>query len=292
MLPKRSVIRAGRSEIVGRLAVVGDFIGGGLATALSLTECRSGQPGIVAAAVSNPVVDWVSLDYEIKLERRSVMAASTLVQAEAGDMTVDALLNLRSQLFTKPSHYFDPFASPILFFRSAGAEVPPPPSDASTDDMEQLSILEREEIYRQEVAVPYDAQGPSLNSDTTIVQGRKASRRFPGKSLGLRLPSFNISATTGTPLASQTGDLAHHLRQSFVRQRKNAVLATSTFGRKVLVEGEEDQLTGVEKAVLEAGKADASKNVQLHLRNEASMCSEGRALQIVDWLKQVQIGNP
>ncbi|KAI5288054.1 hypothetical protein KEM55_009186, partial [Ascosphaera atra] len=35
------------------------------------------------------------------------------------------LLEYRNRLFKRPSHYFDPFASPMLFLRSAGYGVPP-----------------------------------------------------------------------------------------------------------------------------------------------------------------------
>lgn len=51
----------GRS-ILGRLAVCGQLVGGSLATMLALTECRSGESRIVAAAINNPVTDWVFPD--------------------------------------------------------------------------------------------------------------------------------------------------------------------------------------------------------------------------------------
>ena len=62
LLPQRHVARAGRSERVGQVAVCGELIGGGLATMLAVTECQIGRPGIRAAAVNNPVLDWVDID--------------------------------------------------------------------------------------------------------------------------------------------------------------------------------------------------------------------------------------
>ncbi|KAF2269630.1 alpha/beta-hydrolase [Lojkania enalia] len=45
--------------IIKRVGVCGELVGGSLATMLALTECRLGEPRIGAAAVNNPVVDWV-----------------------------------------------------------------------------------------------------------------------------------------------------------------------------------------------------------------------------------------
>ncbi|EOA88237.1 uncharacterized protein SETTUDRAFT_108006, partial [Exserohilum turcica Et28A] len=47
---------------LARLAVCGELIGGSLATMLALTECRKGESRIGAAAVNNPLVDWVFPD--------------------------------------------------------------------------------------------------------------------------------------------------------------------------------------------------------------------------------------
>ena len=45
-----------------RLAVCGELVGASLATMLALTECRLGQTRIAAAAVNNPITDWVFPD--------------------------------------------------------------------------------------------------------------------------------------------------------------------------------------------------------------------------------------
>ncbi|USP79603.1 hypothetical protein yc1106_06877 [Curvularia clavata] len=47
---------------LARLGVCGELIGGSLATMLALTECHVGQTRIGAAAVNNPLVDWVFPD--------------------------------------------------------------------------------------------------------------------------------------------------------------------------------------------------------------------------------------
>ncbi|KAF9697600.1 hypothetical protein EKO04_004254 [Ascochyta lentis] len=45
-----------------RLGVCGELMGGSIATMLALTECRVGESRITAAAVNNPIVDWVFPD--------------------------------------------------------------------------------------------------------------------------------------------------------------------------------------------------------------------------------------
>lgn len=47
---------------LARLGVCGELMGGSLATMLALTECRLGESRIAAAAVNNPIVDWVFPD--------------------------------------------------------------------------------------------------------------------------------------------------------------------------------------------------------------------------------------
>lgn len=239
LLPKRSITRPRRSDHVGRVAVCGELIGGGLATALALTECRLGELGIIAAAVNNPLVDWVSLD-DAPLARSKYSTRGTLQVPSLAE--TNEFLSLRKELFKRPGAYFDPFASPILFFRSAGANVPPPPLASYEDNMEHLSVIEREEFFRQ-----YGADGDSKHSVDTSEEDatsekppRKASKRFPSKSLGLRLPSFHITAGSMSPLTTQAAELTNLLRQSIARQSKHASSNPHDFGRKVLLEGEED----------------------------------------------------
>jgi acetyl esterase/lipase len=45
-----------------RLGVCGELMGGSITTMLALTECRVGESRIIAAAVNNPIVDWVFAD--------------------------------------------------------------------------------------------------------------------------------------------------------------------------------------------------------------------------------------
>ncbi|KAK5167019.1 uncharacterized protein LTR77_007748 [Saxophila tyrrhenica] len=295
LLPKRSISRHGRSESIGRVAVHGELFGGGLAIALALTECHLGQPGVVAAAVSHPIVDWLAFDEKQQTPKRaSTNTYDSLAVAEASTSSFKDLRLLRAKIFAKPSHYFDPFASPMLFFRSAGTDAPAGHSGMAQDDLDYLSMSELDEAIFDETAT--DANGEEFfgTSDESIPPParRRASRRFPGKKMGLRLPSFYIAATEDTPLASQAKELAHHLRASFVRQRKNAASRSFGFGRKVLVEGEYDQLTDDERTVIEAGMADARENVRLDLHEEHwpsdKRMDESKTIEMMRWLNVVR----
>ncbi len=48
---------------LAKVGVCGELVGGSLATMLALTECRLGESRIAAAAMNNPVVDWVFPDH-------------------------------------------------------------------------------------------------------------------------------------------------------------------------------------------------------------------------------------
>ncbi|KAF2123977.1 alpha/beta-hydrolase [Dothidotthia symphoricarpi CBS 119687] len=47
---------------LARLGVCGELVGGSIATMLALTECRNKESRIAAAAVNNPIADWVFHD--------------------------------------------------------------------------------------------------------------------------------------------------------------------------------------------------------------------------------------
>lgn len=256
ILPKRAISRPGRADHVGRIAVCGELIGGGLASMLALTECRIGEPGIWGAAVNNPIVDWVSLDE----------AARRFPETDPdGDSPAQALMDLRRSLFPKPDKYFDTFASPLLFFRTPGVSIPPTPADVPLDDMELLSLHEREEHDQQmRLTDPEDVHDQTaadlLLASTTP---RKSSRRFPSASLNLRLPQFHITSGAIQPFASQAEELTHLLRQSFVRQARQTS-SGSSFGRKLLLDGERDRFEDErEKEVRMEQEAEAREKAVL-----------------------------
>lgn len=56
------LIDGSQKPYAARLGICGELMGGSIASMLALTECRIGESRIVAAAVNNPIVDWVFPD--------------------------------------------------------------------------------------------------------------------------------------------------------------------------------------------------------------------------------------
>lgn len=214
LLPRRAISRPGRSEHVGRLAVCGELIGASLGLGLALSECRIGEPGVVAAAINNPIVDWTTIH-----DCNWMPFKPTSKIHKFADLAWDDLAESRDALFRKPAHYFDPFASPIMFFRSAELEVPDCLEKQPLDEMEELIRFEREESVREQLVL--GAQPDAMQPEQTRpAKKRRVSRRFPSKALGLRLPSFRLESGSDSVVSGQAIEFAHQLRQSFERQRK------------------------------------------------------------------------
>ena len=279
LLPKRSITRPGRSEHVGRIAVVGELIGGSLSTMLALTECRRGEPGVFAAAVNNPVVDWVLPD-------------TVDEPTESGNSTT-ALLQARQDFFPKPTSYFDPFASPLLFFRTPGAEVPVVRSEV--DDMTCLSMIEREDFYKQQMMLSgISSSNSSSDLDDPAEEPavkKKASRLFPSKNLNLELPSLYVSSGDSSPLHGQAVELSQAMRKSITRAHKAHLTRVMGFGRKVLQDDELDQMDEDELRTREAAEEMAQKKVCFKAHEgiglwDQSPSGRRRMEDAVAWLKE------
>lgn len=126
-----------------RICLIGNHIGGALATTLALTQ----PDDIHGLAITEPLVDWVVLDEiveqlrggddssepethttgheSLRKKQRSRYISRFFGAPEAGLLdAAEELIRLRSKLFKTPSAYFDPFASPILFLRAPGRDTP------------------------------------------------------------------------------------------------------------------------------------------------------------------------
>lgn len=110
-----------------KLNVLGAHIGGSLALMLALTESKS----LHAVAALEPVCDWVELDEYCTIlpdnENEADLARSPRRSGgrrSTAPPDLVPLLHARKSFFQTPERYFDGFASPILFLRSAGSYVP------------------------------------------------------------------------------------------------------------------------------------------------------------------------
>lgn len=123
-----------------KLGIFGSHVGGSLALMLALTEPQS----LNAVATMEPVCDWPGLDdycamerAEPKLNRETSREQDQVSQNKAPSRRnkrktskirsppdLIPLLAAREQFFSSPERCFDAFASPILFLRSPGRDVP------------------------------------------------------------------------------------------------------------------------------------------------------------------------
>jgi len=90
--------------------------------------------------------------------------------------------------------------------------------------MSELALLDRQEFFQEQLSLgsvsSFDEAPIPPAEQYEPVRKRKASRRFPSKALGLRLPSFRITTGQESPLAGQAMELAHFMRQSLDRVNK------------------------------------------------------------------------
>jgi hypothetical protein len=172
---------------------MGRHIGGALATMLSLTEPNA----IHALAVAEPMVDWVGLDEALEQLRATAaksFASSSKMQAQkqaqkqawkqartakpGGLHDLDApslvaaaeeLVKLRSELFTTPSAYFDPFASPILFLRAPGRDTPLANSTIGDELLSEMSLDDADvDVGDHGEFVDSDADDPQQSSPSRV----------------------------------------------------------------------------------------------------------------------------
>ena len=98
---------------------------------LALTECSPTRPHISAASMFNPILDWTDVipeDRDMVPEDLAADNTSHPQDAEAVNRmatpTISGLMARRKEIFLKPDHFFDPFASPLLFFRTPCFDLP------------------------------------------------------------------------------------------------------------------------------------------------------------------------
>jgi len=209
----------------GGIKVYGELIGGGLAAMLALTECHvsKSQPRISVAALVNPVLDWTfspssnfPFDGSTVMGKRPSSKPSKSKQAswdkfsenaDDGWMMAD-LLALRDSHFRTPEAWFDPFASPLLFFRTAGIAVPSiemkihGPSHSTNPSQSRDSIGQNEHDLNP------------INVST-----RRVHLHYPSNDSGLRLPFIHIESSAQNPLRDQSIELAALIHRSIVLRK-------------------------------------------------------------------------
>ncbi|KAF1911977.1 Alpha/Beta hydrolase protein [Ampelomyces quisqualis] len=243
---------------LSRMGVVGELVGGSLATMLALTECRLGESRIAAAAVNSPIVDWVfpedlpvvdpsnlpepmapdetafpaDADFmasylpvvepaEPKTRKRTPkVPPQTAWQRYADNKIIPnvTLMAERDVLFSNPEDYLDRFASPIHFFRSPHAQLILPQQDDMFASRQPDELLD---IEAQMSLDHYNAlyQQASPTPELPVLSRCRAyARNYPPAGSNLRLPAWDITIGMESPLAEQAAELTKVLRRSVARQ--------------------------------------------------------------------------
>lgn len=201
------------STMPSKIGVCGDLVGGSLATMLALTECRNPTSNadlqsISAVAVGNPIVDWTALFDSKKDRLGSRYSHNKLIRREYKYpssynnqiLTVSGLVDVRSVFFRMPETYFDPFASPLLFFRTPSADLPDESLVASVNESSSGSKVEG---------------GPSES-----VKRRRSYRKFPPTGIDLVLPHMRVEVGRDCVLKDQGKELIELVRKSFKRSEE------------------------------------------------------------------------
>ncbi|KAF5870568.1 uncharacterized protein Bfra_009957 [Botrytis fragariae] len=205
------------------LLIYGSYLGGTLATSLALTESFTSSfspTKIHSLIVHNGIFDWTPIsttpDPSIfhsasadSSQNLSYNRLSTLDLYESSPWTTLTLHALKTRLFSSPSQTFDPFASPILFFRTSGISVPqrwpipppasPPPSSISpteTSSSESTDFIEANDFSPYpdpqfpypDLSNEYATEEEEEEPHEALFESRKSNLLFPPAKSSLRIP--------------------------------------------------------------------------------------------------------
>ena len=258
-----------------KMGVCGQLVGGSLAAMLGLTESHLAQDRIAAMAINCPITDWLFPEQQMSIEdalgnnaedtnghisektvrkkrtRKANLPSWEAYNEEPDNLHTRDLYDLREVLFSKPANYFDPFASPIHFFRSPSVNVPVDPTLINEDE-DPLSAL-----------LPHP-------------KPRKAHRTFPPSNSTLILPSIRLS-TGLNPLADSNEEFVKVLRRSVMRRalgRANVQAQLDRFEEEVV--GEDERVEGA--------IGEAERRVEYHVARDGGLWgTEGEG-----WMEEVE----
>lgn len=227
-----------------KLSLFGSHIGGLLATTLALTE----PTAVHALAVSEPVVDWVSLDENE--EENKTRSSSTRRRPSMSPPDPTRLLSIRSKLFRTPETYFDAFASPILFLRAPGRDYP----------SDNLGPFLTSPSYAVQAFGPYDDDldaDPSTSSYQSPKR-RKVLRRWPPNTADPTLPPHtcvyvrDASGGEAGELRAQGEELVELMRRACFYGREKGIGEARVQLQKVADEPQSDTdgIIGIREAAV------------------------------------------
>lgn len=214
--------------------VLSSHVGASLATSLALTESHPHKHFAVRGlAVHNGVYNWTMFlpDHRVHKSRGALMPVD-----KYGCDAIKALGSLMPGLFKKTASLFDPFASPVLFFRTAGMDIPSSftRSETLTSQIDHLAGLTLSED--EKAMLPNPPPPP-----------RRAALVFPPRTSTLKIPETRLLYTRPPPLTkrkrrakakgntfeTQALELAEVMRRSVEREVKERMVWDDEVGEDV-----------------------------------------------------------
>ncbi|KAF6228144.1 hypothetical protein HO133_007874 [Letharia lupina] len=229
-----------------KIGVCGELAGGSLATMLALTECfytpaELEPQGISALAVGNPILDWTALTPSFARRNAPQAGLFRKVRGFPGganneSLSVNGLCDIREAFFSKAERYFDPFASPLLFFRTPSSEIP---NQAATSTEESL----------------LNGGPEDENFFLPPAKKRLSARKYPPAGSNLMLPWTRVVLGKDCEFKDQGVDLVELMRKSFRRSEVERTADAKPIVRRNF-EVEEREGIGLwdEKHMLEIGQ--------------------------------------
>lgn len=188
---------------------------------LALTECfhtpeKPERHGISALAVGNPILDWTALtkgeETRSALEADEVRKSDSFQRgAKSDSLSANDLCYIRDIYFSKAEHYFDPFASPLLFFRTPGCEIPD-----TTATLTEHSIL--------------NGGLEGENDLSLLVRKRRSARKYSPTGSNLLLPWTRMDVGKDYVLKDQAMDIIEMMRKSFRRSEIESIADAENAG--------------------------------------------------------------
>ncbi|TVY31049.1 hypothetical protein LHYA1_G000225 [Lachnellula hyalina] len=215
--PKSAYYTSPPSKLIQRpLLLYGSYLGGTLATTLALTESFSTKqtPLRIAGLIAkNAIFDWSGIGTSLPPSTPSPTPEKGRQEAEAETHWHETTLHiLKEKLFANPSSTFDAFVSPILFFRTAGLNVPKywPGTEPEPSPEPESQYPSPPPSLSQDPASPSSSSPehePALGSGKRTTEHeletqRKSHLKFPTRDSGLKIPRALFIASSPSPFPS------------------------------------------------------------------------------------------
>ncbi|KAG8169855.1 hypothetical protein KVR01_000600 [Diaporthe batatas] len=241
--------------------VYGSHLGASLAASLALTESHTHQPVAIRGLLAfNGIFNWTTLLPGHPNKKRMLDEMPNMDSLGEHEKDVSFAKQLMPSHFDQPANLFDPFASPVLFFHTAGMLVPTDFAErSSTPDMSEgfLDYSGADDPYDQAYVYsdPEDPPPPTAHEDVEMDTGTedtntdtsssadtlaqavlKPPRRgyvtFPPRASSLKIPETLLMHTTPPPGPGVPASVQGQRQRLAMWKRLSA--AENSFGTQAL----------------------------------------------------------